>query len=46
MLKTCTDRKVYNLLESIFTMVDEIQEACDVSVGTLNELLIYEKLEG
>jgi len=33
-------------LDSIFSMIEEIKESTDIAVGILNDLLLYEKIEG
>lgn len=45
-VSSCTDPNTKNLLENIFSMTDDCKESCDVAVDILNELLLYEKLEG
>jgi signal transduction histidine kinase len=32
--------------QSVFDMADEIKESCDIAIDILNDLLLYEKLEG
>jgi signal transduction histidine kinase len=32
--------------EDIFEMTDEIKESCDIAINILNDLLLYEKMEG
>jgi signal transduction histidine kinase len=45
-ISTCTDPRTKNILQNIFSMTDDCKESCDVAVDILNELLLYEKLEG
>jgi hypothetical protein len=32
--------------EDVFDMADEIKESCDIAINILNDLLMYEKMEG
>jgi signal transduction histidine kinase len=32
--------------ENVFDMADEIKESCDIAINILNDLLLYEKMEG
>jgi signal transduction histidine kinase len=32
--------------EDLFEMADEVKESCDIAINILNDLLLYEKMEG
>ena len=42
----CPDPALASMLENMFLMADEVQESCNVAVSILDDLLLYEKLEG
>ena len=42
----CPDPVLGSMLDNMFLMADEVQESCNVAVSILDDLLLYEKLEG